>query len=146
MSGGINSYRFRLQRKKMQNRELDKHKKLVQQLNRLGVKVNKPYQMDIRQLEMLVKCHRVTVEPQPDYVSKEHVKVAEANGLTKEDVVSRVDDLGWDVEHAISVKKRRHERRIKNQQRVKLLQEINRLEVMGKREEVSVLEKQLADL
>lgn len=132
MSGGINSLRFRLQRKDAQDRELAKRGKLVQQLDKLGVKVNKPYEMDVEQLEMLVKCHRVTVESRPDYVSKEHVKIAETNGLTKEDVVNRVDNLGWDVGNAVKVKKvpetKEQQRERRKRERMLMIQKLNEME------------------
>lgn len=136
MSGGINSLRFRLQRKDAQDRELAKRGKLVQQLDKLGVKVNKPYEMDVEQLEMLVKCHRVTVESRPDYVSKEHVKIAETNGLTKEDVVSRVGDLGWDVDNAVRVKKtetKAEQRERRKQERILMIQKLNEMEWQNER-------------
>lgn len=102
MSGGINSYRFKIQRKRTRGRELGKHKKLVQQLDQLDVKVNQPEEMSIEHLELLVNHHRTTVEAR---ISKEQLEVAEANGLSKDDVQHRVEDLNWDARHAVAVKK-----------------------------------------
>lgn len=121
MSGGINSYRFRLQRKRTRGRELDKHKKLVQQLDQLGVKVNQPGEMSIEHLELLVKHHRTTVEAR---ISKEQLEVARANGLTKDDVEKRVEDLNWDPQHAVKVKKveeTREQRRARRQAELALM-------------------------
>ena len=99
---GINSYRFKLQYEGVQRAELDKREKLVQQLERLNVRVNQPYEMDMEHLELLVNHHRSTVEAR---ISSEQMEIAESNGLTKDDVNKRVDDLNWDVENAVKVKK-----------------------------------------
>lgn len=100
--GGINSYRFLLQHEGVRKVELDKREKLVQQLEKLNVKVNQPYEMSTEQLELLVNHHRKTVE---ERISREQMEVAESNGLTKDDVNKRVNDLNWDVENAVKVKK-----------------------------------------
>lgn len=59
---GINSYRFLLQNEGVQRAELDKREKLVQQLEKLNVKIDKPNEMKLEHLELLVKHHRKTVE------------------------------------------------------------------------------------
>lgn len=99
---GINSYRFKLQCEGVQRAELDKREKLVQQLEKLNVRVNQPYEMDMKHLELLVNHHRTTVE---ERISREQMEIAKSNGLTKDDVNKRVDDLNWDVENAVKVKK-----------------------------------------
>lgn len=146
MTGSANTYKFKLQNKRTQDWMLKKRKELISQLEELNVKVNKPYEMDIEQLEMLVNHHRITVESRKTVVSDEQMEIAESNGLTGQDVIDRVDDLNWDIEHAVSVKSRKEERRIRNQNRVRLLQEINRFEDLGESEKVVELEKMLVNL
>lgn len=125
---------------------MEKQDELIKLLYELEVRVNKPRDMKIEQLEMLVNHHRKTVESRKTVVSDEQMDTAESNGLTGQDVIDRVDDLNWDVEHAVSVKNRKEERRIKNQKRVRLLQEINRLEDLGESKKVEALEKMLVNL
>lgn len=146
MRGSVNSYKFRLQNKRTQDWMLKKRKELISRLEELKVKVNKPHEMNMEQLEMLVNHHRKTVESKKTVVSDEQMKTADSNGLTGQDVIDRVDDLNWDIEHAVSVKSRKAERRIRNQKRVRLLQEINRLEDLGESEKVVELEKMLVNL
>lgn len=52
MSGGINSYRFKLQYKRVQEAELKKRSELTRRLKELGVKVNQPDEMSVEQLEL----------------------------------------------------------------------------------------------
>lgn len=102
MSGGINSYRFKLQYRSVQEAELEKRSELTRRLKELGVKVNQPDEMSLEQLELLVNHHRTTVEKR---ITQEQLEVARLNGLTKDDVHKRVDDLNWDVDNAVKVKK-----------------------------------------
>lgn len=146
MTGSANTYKFKLQNKRTKDWMLKKRDELISRLEELNVKVNNPYEMNMEQLEVLVNHHRKTVEAQKTVVSDEQMKTAESNGLTGQDVINRVDDLNWDVEHAVSVKSRKEERRIRNQKRVRLLQEINRLEDLGESEKVVELEKLLVNL
>jgi len=146
MTGGVNTYKFKLQNKWTRDWALKKRNKLISRLEELNVKVNKPHEMNMEQLEMLVNHHWQTVESKKMVVSDEQMKTAESNGLTGQDVIDRVDDLNWDIEHAVSVKSRKEERRIRNQKRVRLLQEINRLEDLGESEKVVELEKMLVNL
>lgn len=136
MSGGVASLRFRLQRKGARKQELDKRKKLVQQLRNLGVKVNKPYEMDIKQLEMLVNHHWKTIEAQKTVVSDEQMKTAESNGLTERDVIDRVDDLNWDMENAVEVKKtetKEQQRERRKRERMLMIQKLNEMECQNER-------------
>lgn len=102
MTNGVNTYKFNLQNKRNRDWMLKKRKELMFQLKELNVKVNQPEEMRIEHLELLVNHHRTTVEAR---ISKEQLEVARVNGLSKDDVKHRVDDLNRDARHAVEVKK-----------------------------------------
>ncbi len=124
MSGGINSYRFKLQYEGVQRAELDKREKLVQQLEKLSVKINQPDEVDMKHLELLVNHHRKTVE---ERISREQLEVAKSNGLSEEDVNKRVDDLNWDVKNAVNVRKVEKNEETKAQRRARRNAEMKRI-------------------
>lgn len=122
-----------------------KQNELINRLDGLGVIVNRPHEMKIEQLDLLVNRHRTTVEKQPDFIP-ERLEVVRNVKVDKVEVSALVDELGWDTKQAIKHQTRKEERRIRNQKRAQLLQEINRLEVIGETERKSVLEKLLINL
>lgn len=129
MTSGLSTYRFKLQNKRNKKWQMQARRKLIDQLKKLGVKVNKPYEMAIEELRTLVNCHRKTVEARENHISQEQIEVAKSNGLSKEDVTNRVTNLKWDAENAVEVKKataKRRERR--RQERALMIQELNQLE------------------
>jgi len=146
MTSGVSTYRFKLANKTTRNRLMKKREMLIEKLGVLQVKVNKPTEMAISDLEMLVNYHRKTVEASENHVTKEHLAVAESKGISQDDVYNRVNDLGWDTANAIRVKKSKRNRKQKNQERKLLLQQINRLELLGEDEKVFELERELAKL
>ena len=62
MSGGINSPSFKLKRRRAQQKELRKRKKIARQLKELNVKIDCQDSMSLKDLQALVNCHRVTID------------------------------------------------------------------------------------
>lgn len=134
MEGG--DYKFNLLNKKTRKFILRKQAELIKRLNELSVRVNKPHEMKIEQLEMLVNHHRKTIEAQKTVVSDEQMKTAESNGLTEQDVIDRIDDLNWDVENAVGVKKvetREQQRKRRKRERMLMIQKLNEMEWRNER-------------
>lgn len=129
------------------NREwlMEKQNELIKQLDEFGVLVNRPHEMKVEQLELLVSCHRRTIEVEPDFVPKTLDVVGEVK-VNKAEVVELVEELGWDTKQAIKHQTRKEERKIRNRKRVQLLREINRLEVLGELDKAEVLGKMLVNL
>ena len=146
MTSGVKTYRFKLENQKVKAQLIKKRTFLITRLQELGVRVNKPQKMNIEHLELLVSSHRKTVEAREDYISKKQLEVAAENGLTKQDVIHRVDDLNWDTKNAIAVRKNRLNRKGKRKRRTALLQRINSLEQLGEIKKAHELEKELAEI
>ena len=135
MEGG--DYKFNLLTKTTREYILRKQTELIKQLNELGVRVNKPHEMRIEQLESLVNHHRKTVEARKTVVSDEQMKTAKSNGLTRQDVIDRVDDLNWDLDDAVRVKKvetKERQRERRKRERMLMIQKLNEMELQGKKE------------
>lgn len=126
MADLVNSYRVKLQYKGVQKQMIARYEKAITSLKELGVRVNKPYTMDVEDLEMLVNHHRRTVETKR-LLEVEQLEIAEENGLTEEDVNNRVNDLNWDVEHAIEVKRTEVEVETKEQRRARRKAEMTQI-------------------